>query len=203
MKTTNQSAKSPISSKPAEASRELYLLDGSSYIYRAYYGYRDLTTSGGMPTNAVFGFTKMLLTLVQENQPDYLAVIFDPPREETFRRDLYPEYKVNRNAMPEDLADQIQYIIQILQALNISTVKVDGFEADDVIATLARRSASENLQVTVVTGDKDLMQIINQKISLLDTMKDKRSGPQEVLATESFNNLRRELFRVRFVTVIF
>jgi ribonuclease HI len=181
MKTINQSAESPISSEQEETPRELYLLDGSSYIYRAYYGYRDLATSGGMPTNAIFGFTKMLLTLLQENQPDYLAVIFDPPREETFRRELYPEYKANRDSMPEDLADQIQYIRQILQALNISTLKVDGFEADDVIATLARRYASEELQVTVVTGDKDLMQIVDQKISLLDTMKDKRSGPQEVL----------------------
>jgi ribonuclease HI len=134
-----------------------------------------------MPTNAVFGFTKMLLNLLQENQPDYLAVIFDPPREETFRRELYPEYKANRDAMPEDLADQIQYIRQILQALNISTMKVAGFEADDVIATLARRYTSEELQVTVVTGDKDLMQIVDQKISLLDTMKNKRSGPQEAL----------------------
>ena len=129
MKTINQSAESPISSEQAETPRELYLLDGSSYIYRAYYGYRDLATSAGMPTNAVFGFTKMLLNLLQENQPDYLAVIFDPPREETFRRELYPEYKANRDAMPEDLADQIQYIRQILQALNISTLKVDGFDA--------------------------------------------------------------------------
>jgi ribonuclease HI len=134
-----------------------------------------------MPTNAVFGFTKMLLNLLQENQPDYLAVIFDPPREETFRRELYPDYKANRDTMPEDLAGQIQYIRRILQSLNISTMKVAGFEADDVIATLARRYTSEKIQVTVVTGDKDLMQVVDQKISLLDTMKDKRSGPQEVL----------------------
>ncbi len=164
-----------------ETPRHLYLLDGSSYIYRAYYGYRDLATSAGVPTNAVFGFTKMLLSLLQDNQPDYLAVIFDPPREETFRRELYPEYKANRDTMPEDLADQVRYIRQVLQALNISTLKVAGFEADDVIATLARRYTSEELQVTVVTGDKDLMQIVDQKISLLDTMKDRRSGPQEVL----------------------
>jgi ribonuclease HI len=181
MKTINQSAESPISSEPAETAQELYLLDGSSYIYRAYYGYRDFATAAGMPTNAVFGFTKMLLNLLQENQPDYLAVIFDPPREETFRRELYPEYKANRDAMPEDLTDQIQYIRKILQALNISTMKVAGFEADDVIATLAQRYASDEIKVTVVTGDKDLMQIVNQKTTLLDTMKDKRSGPQEVL----------------------
>lgn len=162
-------------------SPQLYLLDGSSYLYRAYYGYKDLATSGGMPTNAVFGFTKMLLALLQENNPDYLAVVFDPPREETFRRELYPSYKANRDAMPDDLLAQIQYIKKILEAFNIPALKASGFEADDVIATLARRYASEDAQVTVVTGDKDLMQIIDDRISLLDTMKNKRSGPQEVI----------------------
>ena len=166
---------------------QLYLLDGSSYIYRAYYGIRDLATSDGMPTNAVFGFTKMLLDLLQENRPDYLAVVFDRPREETFRRKIYPEYKANRDAMPDDLAPQIPYIKKILQALNIPSLEAPEFEADDVIATLARRYAAEGIQVTVVTGDKDLMQIVDDRIGLLDTMrdkktgKDKRSGPQEVL----------------------
>jgi ribonuclease HI len=160
---------------------QLYILDGSSYIYRAFYGIRDLATAGGMPTNAVYGFTRMLLGLLQENNPDYLAVVFDRPREETFRREIYPEYKANRDAMPEDLTPQIPYIKQVLQALNIPALEAAGFEADDVIATLARRHAAEGIQVTVVTGDKDLMQIVGDGICLLDTMKDKRSGPQEVL----------------------
>ncbi|RLB64141.1 MAG: ribonuclease HI, partial [Deltaproteobacteria bacterium] len=141
-------------------SSKLYLLDGSSYIYRAYYGIRDLATSGGMPTNAVFGFTKMLLGLLHENRPDYLTVVFDRPREETFRREIYPEYKANREAMPEDLGLQIPYIRKVLQALNIPALEAPGFEADDVIASLARRYATEGTQVTVVTGDKDLMQIV-------------------------------------------
>ena len=161
--------------------RQLYLLDGSSYIYRAYYGYRELATSDGLPTNAIFGFTKMLLSLLQENQPDYLAIIFDPPGRETFRREIYPEYKANREGTPADLPTQVHHIRIILQALKITTLEVPGFEADDVIATLARQYARENLHVTVVTGDKDLMQIVDDRISLLDTMKDKRSGPQEVL----------------------
>ncbi|MCK4509183.1 MAG: ribonuclease HI [Desulfuromonadales bacterium] len=160
---------------------QLYLLDGSSYIYRAYYGYRDLATSDGMATNAVFGFTKMLLDLIQKNSPDYLTVVLDRPREETFRRELYTEYKANREAMPEDLVSQIPYINKILSALNIPTLEAPGFEADDVIATLAHRYAAEGIQVTVVTGDKDLMQIIDERIGLLDTMKNKRSGHQEVL----------------------
>ena len=173
--------KRPELQENLKASPQLYLLDGSSYIYRAYYGYRDIATSGGVPTNAVFGFTKMLLALLQENSPDYLAVVFDPPRAETFRREIYPEYKANRDAMPEDLGSQIPYIKKILQALNIPTLEIPRFEADDVIATLARRYAAEGIQVTVVTGDKDLMQIVDDRIDLLDTMKDKRSGPQEVL----------------------
>jgi ribonuclease HI len=160
---------------------QLYLLDGSSYIYRAYYGIRELSTSGGMPTNAVFGFTRMLLALLQENRPDYLAVVFDPPREETFRREIYPAYKAHRDAMPEDLVSQLPYIRRVLRALNIPALEAPGFEADDVIATLARSYAAQGIEVTVVTGDKDLLQIVTDRIGLLDTMKGKLSGPQEVL----------------------
>ena len=164
-----------------KSSPQLYLLDGSSYIYRAYYGVRELATSGGIPTNAVLGFTKMLLALLQENRPDYLAVVLDPPREKTFRRELYPQYKANRDAMPADLPPQVSCIRRVLEALNIPALETATFEADDVIATLARRYAAQGVQVTVVTGDKDLMQIVSDGISLLDTMKEKRSGLPEVL----------------------
>ena len=162
-------------------SPQLFLLDGSSYIYRAYYGFRELATSGGMPSHAVFGFTRMLMDLLQEHRPDYFAVVFDPPREDTFRREIYPAYKAHRDAMPEDLAPQLPYIRKILQALNIPALEAPGFEADDVIATLARGYAAQGIDVTVVTGDKDLLQIVNDRIGLLDTMKGKRSGPREVL----------------------
>lgn len=161
-------------------SPQLYLLDGSSYIYRAYYGIRDLTTAGGMPTNAILGFTRMLMDLLQEHRPDYLAVVLDCPREETFRRGIYPAYKAQRDAVPADLLSQFPYIRQILAALNIPTLEAPGFEADDVIATLARGYAAAGIEVTVVTGDKDLLQIVSDKVSLLDTMKGKRSGPEEV-----------------------
>ena len=162
------------------AAPQLYLLDGSSYIYRAYYGVRDLATSGGMATNAVFGFTRMLLALLQDHRPDYFAVVLDPPREETFRRGLFPDYKIHRDAMPVDLVSQLPYIRKMLQALNIPALEVPGFEADDVIATLARRHAAEGVEVTVVTGDKDLLQIVCDGVGLLDTMKEQRSGRQEV-----------------------
>jgi ribonuclease HI len=171
----------PSSGEHVKVAPQLYLLDGSSYIYRAYYGVRDMATSVGMPTNAVFGFTRMLLALLQEYRPDYLAVVLDPPREETFRRELYPDYKAHRDAMPADLVPQLACIRKILQALSIPALEAAGFEADDVIATLARRYAAEGIQVTVVTGDKDLMQIVGDGIGLLDTMKDQRCGPREVL----------------------
>lgn len=161
-------------------SPRLYLLDGSSYIYRAYFGIRDVATSGGMPTNAVLGFTRLLLNLLQDHTPDHLAVVFDPPREGTFRRDLYPDYKAQRAAVPADLQPQFPYIRRLVAALKIPALEVPGFEADDVIATLARRAAAAGVAVTVVTGDKDLLQIVSDKITLLDTMKDKRSGMQEV-----------------------
>ncbi|MBT1072168.1 ribonuclease HI [Pelotalea chapellei] len=160
---------------------QLYLLDGSSYIYRAYYGVRDCVTSGGMPSNAILGFTRMLLNLLHENRPEYFAVVFDPPRDATFRREIYPAYKAHRDDMPEDLVAQLPYIRKILHALSIPALEVPGFEADDVIATLARRYAAEGVHVTVVTGDKDLMQIVGKGIELLDTMKDQRCGPREVL----------------------
>ncbi|HEX9007217.1 MAG TPA: ribonuclease HI [Bacteroidota bacterium] len=162
-------------------SPKLYLLDGSSYIYRAYYGFREPEATGGMPTNAVSGFTRMLWNLLQEYRPDYFAVVLDPPREDTFRREIYPAYKAHRDAMPDDLVPQIPYIGKVLDAFNIPTVEAPGFEADDVIATLAQKFAAEGIDVTVVTGDKDLLQIVGDRISLLDTMKDTRSGPQEVL----------------------
>lgn len=164
-----------------EISPRLYLLDGSSYIYRAYYGFRDIATPGGMPANAVFGFTKMLLDLLQEHRPQYFAVVFDPPRENTFRREMYPDYKAQRDATPEDLVSQLPYIRKILQALNIPILEASRFEADDVIATLASRFAAEGMDVTVVTGDKDLLQIVSDRIALLDTMKGKRSGPRQVV----------------------
>jgi ribonuclease HI len=160
--------------------RKLYLLDGSGYIYRAYHGIRELATANGLRSNAIFGFTTMLLRLLKEERPEHLAVVFDPPRGATFRSRLYPEYKTNRSAMPDDLAAQIPYIKRIVRALNVPALEVPGFEADDVIATVARRHAAEGGHVTVITGDKDLMQIVGERISLLDTMREKRSGPLEV-----------------------
>lgn len=170
-----------MSGEEHQPAARLYLLDGSSYIYRAYYGVRDLATAGGLPTNAVFGFTRLLLGLLQEERPDYLAVVFDPPREETFRRALYPAYKAQREAPPAELQTQLPYIRQVVQALNIPLLEAPGFEADDVIATLARRYAAAGVAVTVVSGDKDLLQIVDDAITVLDTMQERRFGPHQVV----------------------
>ncbi|AMV72314.1 DNA polymerase I [Desulfuromonas sp. DDH964] len=158
----------------------LCLLDGSSFIYRAYFGVRDQATVAGLPTNAVFGFTRMLLGLLQEENPDQLAVVFDPPRETTFRRKIYPPYKANRERMPDDLACQVPYIRRMLDSLKIATLEEPGFEADDVIATLARRAAAAGTEVTVVSSDKDLLQIVEPGITLLDTLQQRRSGVDQV-----------------------
>lgn len=160
--------------------KRLYLIDGSGFIYRAYYGIRDLSTVNGVRTNAVFGFANMLLKIIREENPDYLAVVFDRPREESFRLQIYPEYKATRDAMPIDLVPQVPYVKLLVEALNIPALESPTFEADDVIATLACRYAAKGLDVTVVTGDKDLMQIVGERITLWDTMKDQRSGIPEV-----------------------
>lgn len=160
--------------------KRLYLIDGSGFIYRAYYGIQDLAMVNGVRTNAIFGFANMLLKIIREESPDCLAVVFDRPREESFRLQIYSEYKATRDAMPVDLVPQIPYIKRLVEALNVPALEAPTFEADDVIATLARRYAAEGLDVTVVTGDKDLMQIVDKNVSLLDTMKNRRSGIPEV-----------------------
>ncbi len=159
--------------------QRLFLIDGSSYIYRAYYAIRHLSNSQGMATNAIYGFTNMLLKVMRDLKPDQLAVIFDS-KGPTFRKDIYPEYKANRAAMPEDLVPQIPYIKRVVEAFGLPGIEMPGFEADDIIATLAKKFAAQGMDITVVTGDKDLMQIVNDRIHLLDTMKDKVYGPAEV-----------------------
>ncbi|TLM65795.1 MAG: DNA polymerase I [Deltaproteobacteria bacterium] len=165
----------------SDTPKRLFLIDGSGYIYRAYFAIRHLSNSKGQATNAVYGFINMLLKVVREQQPDHLAVIFDS-KGPTFRHELYPAYKANRAAMPDDLVPQVPVIKDVVRAFNMPAIELPGFEADDIIATLARRFAGEGLEVTVVTGDKDLMQIVAERVTLLDTMKDQASGLAEVEA---------------------
>ena len=149
----------------------VYLVDGSSYIHRAYHAIRHLSNSKGFPTNLIFGFTKMILKLVADKKPRYLAIVFDA-RGPTFRHKIYPEYKANRPPMPEDMAAQIPITKAIVKDLSIQMVEKEGYEADDIIGTLARACEEKGHPVVMVTGDKDFRQLITPNTSMLDTMKD-------------------------------
>jgi DNA polymerase I len=154
-------------------SPHLYLIDGSSYIYRAFYAIRQyLSNSKGLPTNAVFGFSNMLLKVLKEEKPDYLAIAFDP-RGKTFRHEEYKEYKAQRPDMPEDLVPQIPYIHKLVDAFNIPIIMKEGYEADDFIGTVAKRAREKGFTVTIISGDKDLLQLVEKGIVVKDTMKDK------------------------------
>lgn len=148
----------------------LYLIDVSSYFYRAFFALPPLTTSTGLPTNAIYGFTTMLQRLLKEHKPVYIAAVLDRP-EPTFRHDAYRDYKANRPEMPDNLAVQIPHMKDVLQAFRIPMVEKPGYEADDIIGTLARQAAGEGMRVVIVTGDKDLCQLVDDRITLLDTMK--------------------------------
>jgi DNA polymerase-1 len=164
----------------SEQREQVYLVDGSSYIYRAYYAIRHLSNSKGEATNAVYGFTNMLLTLLRDYQPQRIAVIFDS-KGATFRKDLYPAYKANRTAMPDDLVPQIPLIKEVVKGFRLPSLELPGYEADDIIATLTRSYEQQGFAVTIVTGDKDLMQIVSDHVCLLDTMKKKIFRRPEVI----------------------
>jgi len=163
-----------------DKSKSLYIIDGSSYIFRAYFGIRQfLSTSKGFPTNALYGFINMLQKVVKDEKPDYLCVAFDS-KEKTFRHDIYPDYKANRDAPPEDLAKQFPYFEPLVDAFNISSIRIPGYEADDIIGTLALKGSKAGFRVVIVSGDKDMMQLVGPKVQMLDTMKNKRIGVDEV-----------------------
>jgi len=163
----------------AEREEALYLIDGSSYIYRAFYAVKDLSTSAGLPTNAVYGFLGMLRRVLKEKRPTYLAVALDAPGP-TFRHQLSPDYKATRPQMPERLADQFPYIKRLIAAYGIPLLEVNGVEADDIIGTLTTWAAGQGREVVIVSGDKDLLQLVSSRVCLWDTMKEAVVGPQEV-----------------------
>ena len=147
--------------------KTLYLIDGHSQSYQAYYAIRELAAPDGTPTNAVFGFTSMLLALVRERRPDLLAVAFDLPGP-TFRHEAMEEYKAHRSPMPEDLISQIPIIKEVLEGFGVPIFEADGFEADDVLATLTRRGEEEGFDVVIVSRDKDLFQLLGEQTRMLD-----------------------------------
>jgi DNA polymerase-1 len=158
----------------------VFLIDGSSYIYRAYHAVKGLKTSQGIPTNAVYGFTQMLQKVLKDLNPVYLAVVLDA-RGPTFRHEAYEHYKANRPEMPEDLRVQMEWIRRILSALRIPQLEKEGFEADDIIGTLSRLLAERGLRVIIISGDKDLFQLVNDRVVVLDTLHDRLFDRKKVL----------------------
>ncbi len=157
----------------------LWLVDGSHAIFRAYHALPHLSTRSGVPTNAVYGFTTMLLRAIREGSPTHLAVAFDEEAKAK-RSEIYSEYKATRGAAPEDLSPQFPLVRRVLEALRVPAVGFPGYEADDVIATLARRARAQGWEVVIVTGDKDLMQLVDDSLRSYDSMYEKWYGPKEV-----------------------
>jgi DNA polymerase-1 len=151
---------------------ELYLIDGSAYIYRAYHAIKPLSNSHGLPTHAVFGFIAILRRLLKERNPRYLAVAFDT-KGPVFRHQLYDKYKANRPPMPEDLIPQIPYIRKMVAAYRILNLEQDDQEADDLIASAVEKMVQQGFKVVVVSGDKDLLQLVSPNVSLWDPMNDR------------------------------
>jgi DNA polymerase I len=158
----------------------VYLVDGSAYIFRAFHALPPMTRADGTPVNAVYGFSNMLTKLVEDSEADFLAVIFDTARK-TFRSDIYPEYKAHRPPAPEELVPQFELIREATRAYSLPCLELDGFEADDLIATYARHAVEQGFDVTIVSSDKDLMQLVGPGVRMMDPMKNKFIGPDEVV----------------------
>src|SRR6188474_888110 len=175
----------PAASRPVKKGDHVFLVDGSGYIFRAYHALPPLNRkSDGLQVNAVLGFCNMLWKLLRdmkaEDKPTHLAVIFDKS-EHTFRNELYKDYKAHRPPAPDDLIPQFPLIREAVRAFDIPCLEQAGFEADDIIATYARLACEADATATIVSSDKDLMQLVNDCVIMYDTMKDKRIGVAEVI----------------------
>ncbi|MDP6572145.1 MAG: DNA polymerase I [Rhodospirillales bacterium] len=158
----------------------VYLIDGSGFIFRAFHALPPMTRPDGTPVNAVFGFIKMLMKVVEDMDAEYVAVILDKGRR-TFRNEIYPDYKANRPPPPDELIPQFALVRDATQALNVACVEMAGFEADDLIATFARRAREAGKEVTIVSSDKDLMQLVGPGVVMWDAMKNRAIGPDQVV----------------------
>ncbi|MDH3761041.1 MAG: DNA polymerase I, partial [Gammaproteobacteria bacterium] len=163
-----------------EKQKKLVLVDGSSYLFRAYHGLPQLTSPSGHPTGAIYGVLNMLRKLIRDEQPDRVAVVFDA-KGKTFRNDIYPEYKANRPPMPDDLRVQIEPLHQIIETQGFPLISIEGVEADDVIGTMSRQAAEQGYSVLISTGDKDMAQLVNANVSLINTMNNHFMDEQGVV----------------------
>ena len=159
--------------------KHVFLIDGSGFIFRAYHALPPMTRADGTPVNAVYGFTSMLLKLVEDTDADHIAVIFDHARK-TFRNDIYPDYKAHRPPAPDDLIPQFDLVREATRAMGLKAVAMEGYEADDLIATYARHAREAGADVTIVSSDKDLMQLVTKDVTMYDAMKNRTIGPAEV-----------------------
>src|SRR4051812_37604980 len=169
----------PLRDEMNDAKKRLLLVDTPSYFYRAFHAIRELRSPAGEPTNAIYGVVNMLRKLKQDFPSDYIACVLDP-KGKTFRDDIYPEYKATRQAMPEDLAAQIDPLIDTIKALGWPVICVDGVEADDVIGTLVRHACDQGWDSVISTGDKDLTQLVNECVLWVNTMSGDKLGPEGV-----------------------
>jgi 5'-3' exonuclease len=161
------------------AAPRLVLVDGTGSAYRAFYALPPLTSPSGVPTNAVLGFASMLLKLLREEAPEAVAVAFDGPGPTTRHRE-YADYKANRPETPEAFIRQMPYILELLEGLRIPALLMTGEEADDILGSMARRAVAGGYAVTLVTGDKDLLQLVDARVTVRDPVKGMRTGPAEV-----------------------
>jgi DNA polymerase I len=178
----------------AKKSRILYLIDISSYFYRAFHALPPLSNTRGVPTNATLGVTTMLLKVLRERQPQHLALVFDA-KGPTFRHNLYKEYKAHRPPMPEALVSQLSYIREIIDAFNLPCLVYEGYEADDLIGTLVRRAREQGYEVEIISGDKDLLPLVAEGVDMWDPMKGVRYDPAAV--REKYGLDPEELIEVR------
>ena len=168
-------------------SKTLYLLDGHYQIYRAFYGLpQQLSSPSGEPTGATHGFCSMLFGLIQKRRPDYLAMVMDVSDETVFRRELDPNYKAHRDPAPEALHLQADRIVSILSALGVPIYRLPGFEADDLIATIVERLRNDDVCVYVVSRDKDLEQLLSERVRLFDPSKDAEMDVAALLEAKGY-----------------
>jgi len=160
--------------------KPLVLVDGSSYLFRAFHAMPNLSNSLGEPTGAIYGVVNMIRRLLADYDPEHIAVVFDA-KGKTFRNDLYADYKAHRPPMPQELAQQIEAVHEIIKAMGLPLLCVPGVEADDVIGTLAQQATEQGIDTIISTGDKDMAQLVNQHVTLIDTMKDVVSDEQGVV----------------------
>ena len=184
-KSPAQSRKTAASPQPLKKGDHVFLVDGSGYIFRAYHALPPINRkSDGLQLNAVFGFCNMLWKLLRdmkpEEKPTHLAVVFDLS-EHTFRTEMYPDYKAHRPDPPDDLRPQFPLIREAVHAFDLPCLEQKGFEADDLIATYVRQACEAGATATIVSSDKDLMQLVNDRVVMFDTMKDKKIGRAEVI----------------------